>query len=677
MNKFHRWPLALGLLLSGLALADVKGADFSAMDKSVAPGDDFFSYVNGSWVKSVEIPADLSSYGNGVILRELTDQRVAELIRQTTAAPPGSEARKIGDYYASFMDETAIEAKGLKPLEPELKRILSIKTRAQLAQALGQSLHTDVDIFNNTQLHTANLFGLWVAQDLDEPSRYAAFIVQGGLGMPDRDYYLNPSDAMALIRDKYRAHIVAMLKLLGVLEPESRAERIYALEKSMAQVHESRTDSEQVEKGDNHWPRAKFDQDAPGLDWRRFFAAAGLDKQQDFIVWQPAALVGLSKLTLSESIETWKDYLLFHTLEHMAGFLPRRFVDEQFAFYGTTLTGTPQMRPRWKRAVAATNAALGQPVGHLYVQKYFSPEAKARAAQMVSHILAAFAARIDALDWMSAQTKLKAKAKLAALRVEVGYPDHWRSYATLSVIGGDALGNFQRAEAFEYRRNLVKLDRPVDRSEWAMNPQLVNAVNLPAMNALNFPAAILQPPYFDKDRPAAMDYGSIGAIIGHEISHSFDDQGALFDASGRLMNWWQPADFAHFKASGARLAAQYDGYKPFADLAVNGAQTLGENIADVAGLNASLDAYLASRQGAEPISIAGFKDEQLFFLSFAATWRSKSREAALRNQIITDGHSPAQYRADTVRNLDAWYQAFNVIAGQALYLAPQDRVRIW
>jgi len=402
-----------------------------------------------------------------------------------------------------------------------------------------------------------------------------------------------------------------------------------------------------------------------------------LEKQRDFVVWQPSALIGLSKLTASESLEVWKDYLRFHAVEDAAPYLSKKFVDENFAFYGRVLYGTPQLRPRWKRAVSAADFALGDAVGKLYVQKYFSPAEKARAETMVRNLLAAFSARIDKLDWMAPQTKAIAKEKLASLKIGVGYPDHWRSYAGMKVVRSDALGNFQRAELFEYQRNLAKLGHPVDRAEWVMNAQLVNAVNLPAMNAINFPAAVLQPPFFDPNQPLAMDYGAIGATIGHEISHSFDDQGALFDAHGRLNNWWQPDDFAHFRASGARLAAQFDGYKPFADLAVNGKQTLSENIADVAGLNAAYDAYHLSSKGSEPIEAAGFNGDQLFFLSFGQSWREKLREPALRDEIITDGHAPAQYRAETVRNLDAWYPAFQVKPGQALFLAPEDRVRVW
>jgi predicted metalloendopeptidase len=388
-------------------------------------------------------------------------------------------------------------------------------------------------------------------------------------------------------------------------------------------------------------------------------------------------VTGISALVANQPLATWKDYLAFHAIERAADYLPKAFVEEHFAFHGHVLAGTPALRERWKRGVDATSAALGEAVGKLYVDHYFSPAEKARAEAMVRNLVAAFGQRIDNLDWMAAQTKVKAKEKLATLKVGVGYPDKWRDYSGLKIVRDDALGNFERSEQFEDQRNLAKLGKPVDRSEWAMTPQLVNAVNLPVMNALNFPAAILQPPYFDPERPAVMDYGAIGAIIGHEISHSFDDQGALFDASGRLHNWWTPQDLAHFKASAARLVAQYNAYRPFPDLAVNGKQTLSENIADVAGLTVSYDAYRLAMNGKTAPVTQGFTPDQQFFVSFAQSWREKVREPALRQRIIADGHAPDQYRADTVRNLDSWYPAFDVKPGQTLYLAPQDRVHMW
>jgi putative endopeptidase len=666
-------------LFGGAALGETHGPDLSGMDTGIAPGDDFFAYANGAWIKNTEIPADHASYGNSAILSDVTTQRVNELLKAAAAQSgrAGSEAQQISDYYSSFMDEAAIEAKGAKPLADTLKRIDEIFSRSELAAALGETVRADVDVLNSTNLYTPHLFGLWVAQDLNDPKRYSPFLLQGGLGMPDREYYLSRSQAMAAIRPKYQAHIAAVLALAGLDRPADRAAKIFELERRMAEVHWTREASEQISAGNNHWARSQFDAKAPDLDWRTFFAAAGLGGQNDFVVWQPSALIGLAKLTADLPLETWKDYLKFHAVEDAAPYLSKAFVEESFAFNGHVLFGIPEMRPRWKRAVVVCDAALGDAVGKLYVEKYFSPAEKKRAEAMVRNLLAAFDARIDKLEWMAPQTKAVAKDKLKALKIGVGYPDHWRSYAGMKVVRGDAFGNWSRADVFEYKRNLAKLGQSVDRSEWVMNAQLVNAVNLPAMNAINFPAAVLQPPYFDPKQPLSMDYGAIGATIGHEISHSFDDQGALFDAQGRLKNWWQPNDFAHFRASGARLAAQFDAYKPFPDLSLNGAQTLSENIADVAGLNAAYDAYRLATKGTPPEKLSGFDNDQLFFLSYAQSWREKNRDAALRDQVITDSHSPAQYRTYTVRNLDSWYDAFQVKAGQTLYLAPSDRVRVW
>ena len=664
---------------AGTAASVASGIDLDGMDKAVAPGDDFFRYANGTWLKTAEIPADRSSWGASSVLDELTAKRVADLIAGTAKTPATSDpdARKIADTYATFMDEAAIEAKGLAPLKPAFDRIAAIADKAGLATALGETLRADVDVLNNTNLYTPNVLGLWVAQDLDTPSRYAPFLLQGGLGIPDRDYYLDPSPRMAEIRTKYIAHITSMLTLAGIPDPAATAARIFGLETKIASSHVSREDSEDVVKGNNHWAREDFPVKAPGLDWARYFEAAGLAAQPSFVAWQPGAVTGLAALVASEPLGTWKDYLTFRALSQVGVALPKAFVDERFAFYGTTLTGAQKLRDRWKRAVSVTDAALGEAVGRLYVAKYFPPSEKARAETMVKNEIAAFAIRIDNLDWMAPETKARAKAKLAALKVGVGYPDRWRDYSALEVVKGDAFGNVQRASLFEYRRNLAKLGKPVDRGEWVMNPHLVNAVNLPAMNALNFPAAMLQPPFFDAHRPAVMDYGSSGAVIGHEISHSFDDQGALFDAEGRLKNWWTKSDFDHFTASAQALIKQYNEYRPFPDLAVNGKLTVSENIADVAGLAAAYDAYRISQGGKEAPAWHGVPGDQQFFIAFAQSWRDKIREAAARQRIVIDGHAPDEYRSDTVRNVDAWYTAFGVKPGQALYLAPKERVRVW
>ncbi len=656
------------------------GIDFAGIDSAVQPGVDFFRYANGTWLQKAQIPADRSTYGNAAVLVELTNDRVRALVegaQKTSGAQTADTTRQIGDYYASFMDEPGIESKGLEPLAPALKRIAEITDRTALSRVLGASVRTDVDLLNNTNLHTDNLFGLWVAGDLSAPTRYAAFLVQGGLEMPDRDYYLDPSASMAAIRAQFLAHIERVLKLAAVSDAHARAARIMELEHAIAAVHESRETSENVLKGNNHWRRQDFQAQAPGLDWPAFFNGAQLGALNEFIVWQPRAVTGIAALVAKEPLDTWRDLLVFHAVEHAAPYLPKAFVDENFAFHGKVLAGTPALRDRWKRGVDVTNEVLGEAVGKLYVERYFPAREKARAQAMVKNLVTIFGQRIDHLDWMSAQTKIKAKEKLATLIVGVGYPDKWRDYSGLKVVRGDALGNAERAEAFDYQRNLAKLGKTVDRAEWVMTPQTVNAVNLPVMNALNFPAAMLQPPYFDPNRPEVMDYGAMGAIMGHEISHSFDDEGALFDARGELHNWWSKEDFAHFQASAALLVAQFNGYRPFPDLAVNGKQTLSENIADVAGLAVTYDAYRLALPGKAAPTVGNLTPDQQFFISFAQSWRQKIREPALRQRIITDGHAPAEYRADTVRNLDSWYSAFAVKPGQALYLAPQDRVHMW
>jgi putative endopeptidase len=669
----------LVLLAAAPGAPRIEGIDLAGMDRSVAPGDNFFAYANGSWVKTASIPPDRSSYGPMAMLAELTAKRTSDLITEVAgqSTAPGSEEQKIKDFFAAYMDEAGIEANGLRPLQPLLDGIAAIADRKELALVLGRQLRADVDIFNATDLTTDKLFGLWVAQDLDNPSRYLPFLLQGGLGMPDRDYYLDPSPRMEDIRAKYRTHIAAMLRLAHVPDAEAKAPIIFDLEKRIAEAHSSREDTGDIKKGDNHWTRADFDAKAPGLDWAAYFAAAGLDGRRDFVVWQPGAVTGTSALAASAPLDAWKDYLVFRAIEHSADVLPKAFVDESFAFHGTVLSGTPQLRDRWKRAVDAVSAAIGEAVGRLYVARYFPPEEKARAQAMVRNLIAAFMRRIDNLEWMSPATKSKAKAKLAVLKVGVGYPDKWTDYTGLDVRADDAFGNQARAELFQLKRTLMKLDRPVDRDEWVMTPQTVNAVNLPAMNALNFPAAFLQPPYFDPKRPEVMDYGATGSVIGHEISHSFDDQGALFDATGRLNNWWTKEDLEHFQSAAERLVKQYDAYRPFPDLAVNGKLTLSENIADIGGLAAAYDAYRLSLGGKKAEVVEGFSGDQQFFISFGQAWRQKRREASLRRQVLTDGHSPAEYRADAVRNIDAWYGAFDVKPGQALYLAPSDRVQIW
>lgn len=655
------------------------GFDTSGMDKSVLPGEDFFAYANGEWARRTEIPADRGSLNGFSVLTELAAERTRGIIEgaATGRVVPGSDAARIGDYYASFMDEAAIEAKGAAPLKPELARIAAIRTRADLSRELGASLRADVDALNATDYYTDRIFGLWVAEDMNDTSKYRPYLMQGGLGLPDRAYYLSDSERFKELRTKYQAHIAAMLRLAGFADVEARAARIMALETAIAQAHWTVDQTGDVAKANTVWTRSELASKAPGIDWDAFLGAAGMTNQPAFGAWQSSAIAGISKLVADQPVEAWKDYLAFHAVERAAPFLSKAFVDEHFAFNSKELSGTPEQRARWKRGVDFTSLAMGEAVGKLYVEKHFTPEAKAQVQTMVKNLLTAFDARIDRLDWMTPATKAKAKEKLATFQVGVGYPDKWIDYSSLRVVRGDAYGNWQRAELFEYRRNLAKLGKPVDRSEWFLDAHEVNALNMPMQNMIIFPAAILEPPFFDPNADAAVNYGAIGGVIGHEIVHGFDDIGALFDAKGNLRNWWTDADMTQFKARSQALSRQYSSYKPFPDLALNGDQVLGENIADLAGLATAYDAYRLSLNGAAPRTIDGVTADQRFYLGWGQVWRAKFREAALRRAVLTGVHSPGMYRALTVRNQDPWYGAFDVKAGQRLYLAPGERVKIW
>jgi putative endopeptidase len=668
--------LANGNLLLSSRVARAQGIDLAGMDKSVDPGDDFFSYANGGWFKTVEIPADRPAYGAFDMIAEKVRTRTADLIK---GAGKSSEpdAKKIGDYYDAFMNEDAIEKKGLTPIKAELDEIARLADKTALARLLGAQLRADVDPLNNTNFYTDRLFGIWVSPDLNNPTHNVAYLLQGGLGLPDRDNYLSTEKNDVELQAKYREHIVTILKLANIADAEAKAARIYDLEKMIATVHATRTDSADIQKANNPWPVKDFSKKAPGLDWTTFFKASGLSAQPTIIVWHPGAVTGISAQVASQSLDLWKDYLMFRVIDRWSGLLPKPFAAERFKFYSTTVNGIPQQSERWKRAVNNTSAALGDAVGELYVKQYFPPEAKAKIQSMVRNIVAAFGKRIDSLTWMSPATKAKAKAKLSTLYVGVGYPEHWRDYSGLKVLRDDPLGNAARSDLFDYQWTLSKLRKPVDKTEWWLTPQTVNALNLPIQNGLNFPAAILNPPFFDPNADELENYGSIGAVIGHEISHSFDDQGSQFDAQGRLFNWWTPQDLEHFREAAARLAAQYDAYEPLPGLHVNGKLTLSENIADVAGLSAAYDAYRAAYAGKPSANKNGLTDDQRFFIAFGQSWRGKMRPEFLRVILATDGHAPDQYRADTVRNLDAWYTAFNIQPGRKLYLAPGARVRVW
>jgi endothelin-converting enzyme/putative endopeptidase len=482
---------------------------------------------------------------------------------------------------------------------------------------------------------------------------------------------------MRQIRTKYQAHVANLLKLAGVSDADVRAARILELETAIAKIHRSLADNEDIHKANNPWTQADFRAKAPGLEWGEYFRGAGISHVETFIVWQPDTFTAESALVESQPLDSWKDLLTFHLIEAYAGVLPKALTDERFAFFGKELSGAQQQRPRWQRGVFVVDSQLGDAIGQIYAQRYFSAEAKAQIEAMVANMIAAFRKRIEALDWMDPTTKAEAEAKLSTLYVGIGYPETWHDYSSYEVKVGDIFGNVWRGDLSDYQRQVARLGKAVDRKEWSMTPQTVNAVNLPLQNALNFPAAILQPPFFDPQAPAAFNYGAVGSVIGHEISHTFDTEGSTFDSKGRVRNWWTPEDLKHFETATAQLAAQYDTYKPFPDLALNGKQTLAENIADVAGISAAYDGYKASLSGKPGPVQNGLNGDQQFFIAFAQNWGEKVRDAALRQQVLTDEHSPGEYRSCEVRNIDSWYAAFDVKAGEKLYLGPGERVKIW
>jgi putative endopeptidase len=663
----------------GAVAPEVHGIRVNNLDPSVKPGDDFYRYANGGWLARTEIPADRAGVGVFSVLGDESNKNVAAIIEEVAKSnpAPGSEARKIADVYNAYMDEAHIDSLGIRPLEPHLAAVAAIHNQRELAFALGKTLRADVDLLNNAIFSTDNLFGLWIAGGFADSDHYIPYLMQGGLVLPSRDYYLDDSEHMKEVRAKYATHVAGMLKLAGFDDVDARAARVVALEHAIAETHISLADVEDIQKANNLWHRGDFTSKAPGLDWDAYFEGAGLGAQQQFMVWTPTAVTGESALVASTPIDTWKDWLAFHMIEHYAPVLAHPFADEQFAFMGTAMTGTEKQPPRWKNGVAMVNAYLGDAVGKIYAQKYFSPEAKAQAQAMVANLVAAYHKRLDALTWLAPSTRAEAQAKLNSLYVGIGYPETWKDYSSYEVRPDDAFGNAWRAGLWKYRMQIARIGKPVDRHEWSMEPQTVNAVNLPLQNALNFPAAILQPPFFDPQAPAAANYGAIGTIIGHEISHTFDAEGSAFDSKGRVRNWWTPEDHAHFEEQAEKLEKQYDAYEVFPGVHVNGKQTIDENIADLGGVAAAYDGYRASLNGKEAPMQDGFSGDQQFFIAFGQNWGAKIREAALRRQVLADSHSPGQFRADTVRNSDAWYKAFDVQPGQALYLAPEERVRIW
>jgi putative endopeptidase len=638
------------------------GFDASGMDRSVAPGNDFFEYANGTWDKNTAIPADKARYGMFNVLDDLSKVRTRGIIEEQ-AKDPNS---RIGNAYRSFMDEAAVEAKGLTPFEPWLNQVRAVKSKSDLAKVYSDADRLGIDI----------PYRMYVGQDRKESDRYALNVLQGGLGMPDRDYYLSSDPKQVETRAKYLDHLTNMLTLAGEPNAAARAKAILAFETKVAQVQWTRADSRDANKTYNKMSLAELRKFAPGFDFPQLLKDDGANVDY-VIVSQPSAFKGISGLIGRTPLPVLRDQLLIRSLDSYASYLPKKFDQENFAFYGTVLSGTPEQEPRWKRAVNFTVGAMGDDVSRLYVARYFPPETKAAADQLVHNLISAMDRRIDSLDWMSADTKAKAHAKLAAFAPKIGYPSQWRDMSGLMIDRNDLLGNAMRSAQFDYAYELGKLGGPIRRWEWGMTPMTINAYSNPTMVEIVFPAAILQPPFFDPNADPAVNYGGIGAVIGHEMSHQFDDQGAKYDLHGNLVDWWTPADAQNFQSRLDQYERQINSYEPLPGMHVNGKLTMGENVADLAGLTVAHDAYIASLNGAPPPVIDGMTADQRFYLGWAQVWRCKSREAALRQQLLVDPHSPCPVRTDVVRNMDPWYSAFDVQPGQTLYLAPADRVRIW
>ncbi len=655
------------------------GINVDAMDTSVVPGDDFYSYANGEWMRTTEIPADRSRAGAFFVAIDTTEKHNAVLIDELVGSshPEGSDKGRVAAFYKAYVNTAAIDAAGMGPMQDDLDRYAAIADKAELSTVLGANLRADVDPLNATNYFTENLFGVFVTQGLSTPGEVLPYLLQGGLGMPEREYYLSSDPNTVAVRTAYRSYIEELLVAAGIDDAAAKADRIFALETKIAEAHVSREDSEDFTKSATVWSREDFDSKAPGIDWQLFLDAASLSEQEKFAAYHAGAMAGMSALVASESLDAWKDWLTFHHISIYADTLPSTIDNTHFAFNKTVLLGTPEQRSRDKRAQTALGLYLGDAVGRAYVENYFPESAKAAVAAMVDGIVDAFHDRVEAIDWMAESTRNEALAKVSTIVVGVGYADVWRDYSNYQVVDNNAYANIFAGMQTEYAHQLAKLGKPMDKGEWWMTPQVVNAVNLPVQNALNFPAGILQPPFFDASADPAYNYGAIGAVIGHEVSHSFDNNGAAFDSTGAMRNWWTEADFAQFGKQGDALAAQFDKFQAFPDLHVNGRLTLGENIADVAGLAAAYDGYRASLNGEEAPVIDGFTGDQRFFIAYTQVWGTKWREEALRQRILNDGHAPGQYRALTVRNLDAWYAAFDVQPGHELYLAPEERVEIW
>jgi putative endopeptidase len=645
------------------------GLDLEAGDQSVAAGDNFYLHTSGRWLRSNPIPADQTRWGTFDILREEAQAQVraivTELDAKGDAASPAE--RKLRDYYRAFMDEAGIEAAGLEPIREKLARIADARTRLDLMRAVSEP---------GFRTRTPLAFGIGL--DQKNPDRYIVTVSHAGLGLPEREYYLKTEPKFVEIRARYLAHIEKMLTLAGQRDAAAKAVRILALETRIAELHWKVAERRDRDRTYNRRTREEVVALLQGYPVRTVLEAQGLASQPELVLRELDALPKLAALYRETPLSTWKEYMSFACISQHAPLLPKAFADEDFAFFGRTLNGQPEQRERWKRAVSALNGDLGEALGELYVARHFPADAKSKMLDLVENLRRAYGERIDALAWMTPDTKAVAREKLAAFRVKIGYPEKWRDYSALEIRPEGPIGNASRADVFEHRRRVARIDGPTDRDEWGMTPQTVNAYYNATFNEIVFPAAILQPPFFDPNADPAVNYGAIGAVIGHEMGHGFDDQGSKSDAKGVLRTWWSAVDVAAFKELTGRLADQYDQFEPLPGLKVNGRFTLGENIGDNGGLSVALLAYRLSLGGRPAPRLGNLSGEQRFFLGYAQVWRTHQREEALRNQVLTDPHSPAEFRVNgPVRNLAAWYEAFDVQPGNALYLPPEQRVTIW
>lgn len=646
------------------------GIDMQHFDMSVRAQDDFYRHVNGIWLKKAEIPADKIGWGAFYEIHEAIQPQLRMLIEDAAKNSKDIDAKKIGDLFASFMDEAKLETLGLKPLEGEFTKIAALTDKKQIPAVIAH--------FN--RIGATAPFDVSVHQDAKDATRYVVDFVQSGLGLPDRDYYLRDDDAkLKEARVKYQAHIEKMLMMTGDKHAAESAKAIVALETELAKVQWTKVQNRDPVKVYNKTEIAKLSEMVPGYDWKSYLSASGIEGKVDYVVVsQPSYMSGFAGVLKKTPLETWNAYLRWHLLSGYSSYLSKSYDQEHFAFYGTALRGVPQQQPRWKRAVTLVEHSIGEGLGKLYVAKYFPPENKARMEKLVGNLLAAYRQSIDTLDWMSPETKKEAQRKLSTFMPKIGYPNKWRNYSTLVVARDDLVGNVMRANSFEYQRNINKLGKPIDREEWGMTPQMVNAYYNPEMNEIVFPAAILQPPFFNAQADDAANYGGIGAVIGHEISHGFDDQGSQYDEKGNLRDWWTKGDHEKFAAKTKRLIEQYGAFSPVPGYHVNGELTLGENIADNSGLAIAYKAYKLSLGGKDAPVIDGYTGDQRFFMSWAQVWRGKLREQVAIERIKTDPHSPPEFRGNgALRNQPVFYGAFGVKEEDKMYLSPEQRVSIW